>query len=62
MIFLTWIPGQAGNDREARLEYARKRADWKRLRLVFAPSGSPFERGESNKEDPLTFRLALNEG
>ena len=38
------------------------RADWKRLRLVFNPSGSPFERGEVNKEDPLTFRLALNEG
>ena len=32
------------------------------VRLVFDPSGSPFERGESNKEDPLTFRLALNEG
>ena len=26
------------------------------------PSGSPFKRGEGNKEDPLTFRLALNEG
>ena len=31
-------------------------------RLVFDPSGSPFERGEDNKEDPLTFRLTLNEG
>ena len=29
---------------------------------LFDPTGSPFERGESNKEDPLTFRLALNEG
>ena len=29
---------------------------------LFDPSGSPLERGESNKEDPLTFRLALNEG
>ena len=38
---------------------------WERVRevrLVFDPSGSPFERGEGNKEDPLTFRLALNEG
>ena len=26
------------------------------------PSGSPFERGEGNKEDPLAFRLTLNEG
>ena len=41
---------------------AKDRANWTRLRLVFDPSGSPFERGESNKEDPLTFRLALNEG
>ena len=49
-------------DREAKLEYARKRADRERVRLVFDPSGSPLERGESNKEDPLTFRLALNEG
>ena len=31
-------------------------------RQVFDPSGSPFERGESSKEDPLTFRLTLNEG
>ena len=31
-------------------------------RQVFDPTGSPFERGESNKEDPLTFRLTLNEG
>ena len=53
---------QAGNDREAKLEYARKRADRERVRLIFNPSGSPFERGEDNKEDPLTFRLALNEG
>ena len=49
-------------DREAKLEYARKRADRKRLRLIFNPTGSPFERGEGNKEDPLTFRLTLNEG
>ena len=34
----------------------------KMKRQVFDPSGSPFERGEGNKEDPLTFRLALNEG
>ena len=31
-------------------------------RQVFDPTGSPFERGEGSKEDPLTFRLALNEG
>ena len=29
---------------------------------LFDPSGSPFKRGESSKEDPLTFRLTLNEG
>ena len=34
----------------------------RKVRLTFDPSGSPFERGEVNKEDPLTFRLALNEG
>ena len=34
----------------------------RKVRLTFDPSGSPFERGEGNKEDPLTFRLALNEG
>ena len=49
-------------DKEAKLEYARKRADREKVRLIFDPTGSPFERGESNKEDPLTFRLALNEG
>ena len=40
----------------------KKRVDVKKVRLVFYPSGSPFERGEGNREDPLTFRLALNEG
>ena len=38
---------------------------WERVRgvrQIFDPSVSPFERGEGNKEDPLTFRLALNEG
>ena len=34
----------------------------RKVRLVFDPTGSPLERGEDNKEDPLTFRLALNEG
>ena len=34
----------------------------RKVRLIFNPSGSPLERGENNKEDPLTFRLALNEG
>ena len=29
-------------DREAKLEYARKRADRERVRLIFDPSGSPF--------------------
>ena len=33
----------------------------RKVRLVFDPSGSPLERGEGNREDPLTFRLALNE-
>ena len=39
-----------------------ERGRQERVRQVFDPSGSPFERGESSKEDPLTFRLALNEG
>ena len=39
-----------------------KGQDREKVRQVFDPSGSPFERGEGNKEDPLTFRLALNEG
>ena len=30
--------------------------------VLFDPTGSPLERGEGNKEDPLTFRLTLNEG
>ena len=62
MIFYLDTPGKPEYDREAKLEYVRNRADWERLRLIFDPSGSPFERGEDNKEDPLTFRLALNEG
>ena len=48
----TWI--QSKDDGE--------RGRQERVRQVFDPSGSPFERGESGKEDPLTFRLALNEG
>ena len=36
--------------------------DREKVRQIFDPSCSPFERGEGNKEDPLTFRLALNEG
>ena len=39
-----------------------KGQDREKVRQVFDPTGSPFERGESGKEDPLTFRLALNEG
>ena len=39
-----------------------ERGRQERVRQVFDPTGSPFERGESGKEDPLTFRLALNEG
>ncbi len=38
---------------------------WERVRgvrQIFDPTGSPFKRREGNKEDPLTFRLALNEG
>ena len=62
MIFYLDTPVRPEYDKEAKLEYARKRVDRERVRLVFDPSGSPFERGEGNKEDPLTFRLALNEG
>ena len=39
-----------------------KGQDREKVRQVFDPTGSPFKRGEGNKEDPLTFRLALNEG
>ena len=53
-IFLCWR-GKPEDDLE-------KGQDREKVRQVFDPTGSPFERGEGNKEDPLTFRLALNEG
>ena len=51
----------AEDGREKNWRMAKERGREK-VRLVFDPSGSPFERGEGNKEDPLTFRLTLNEG
>ena len=44
------------------LEERRDADEGEKDKAGICPSGSPFERGESNKEDPLTFRLALNEG
>ena len=55
LIGLSWILGF--NPRMTGREGGREKI-W----LIFDPTGSPLERGEGNKEDPLTFRLALNEG
>ncbi len=45
-----------------RLEDSKGESGLEKVRQIFDPFGSPFERGEGNKEDPLTFRLTLNEG
>ena len=61
----SWVWQRGGDEvwqRRKDWRIARDRADREKVRLIFNPSGSPFKRGEGNKEDPLTFRLVLNEG